>query len=76
MYACLLLCPFVFYMLSYSVVRSSGVYDGHGGRQIADFLETRLEETIFQELQVDDQASIPDRLARCVVHSYTVKAGL
>jgi hypothetical protein len=40
------------------------VYDGHGGRQIADFLEDKLENTIYEELKVDDDASIPDRLAR------------
>lgn len=46
------------------VVFVSGVYDGHGGRQIADFLEESLEKTIYQELKVDDDASIPDRLSR------------
>lgn len=41
-----------------------GVYDGHGGRQIADFLEEALENTIYQELQIGDDATIPERLAR------------
>jgi serine/threonine protein phosphatase PrpC len=47
-------------------VNCEGVYDGHGGRQVADFLEETLENTIYQELVVDDDASIPERLARYV----------
>ena len=41
-----------------------GVYDGHGGRQIADFLEETLENNIYQELRHHDDATIPQRIAR------------
>ena len=41
-----------------------GVYDGHGGRQIADFLEETLENNISIELQHDDDATILERLQR------------
>eukprot|EP00605_Chrysophyceae_sp_TOSAG23-4_P002884 GSChrysophyteH1.ASY1.ANO1.3179.1 assembled CDS len=41
-----------------------GVYDGHGGRQIADFLEETLESNISVELQQPDDASILERLQR------------
>lgn len=41
-----------------------GVYDGHGGRHIAEFLEETLENNISEELKVDDDASIPERMAR------------
>lgn len=41
-----------------------GIYDGHGGRQIADFLETNLEETILQELKLQDDADVQERLTR------------
>lgn len=41
-----------------------GVYDGHGGRQIVDFLEESLENTVYQELKVEDDTSIQDRFAR------------
>ena len=41
-----------------------GIYDGHGGRDIVDFLATELEKNIAQELKVEDGASIPDKLAR------------
>lgn len=34
------------------------------GRQIAEFLEETLEEIIYGELKVDDDAPIPDRMAR------------
>ncbi len=40
------------------------VYDGHGGRQIADFLEESLENQIYKELSEVDEASVPERLAR------------
>lgn len=43
-----------------------GIYDGHGGRQIVDYLENALEQTIAQELAQDDNASIQERLTRCV----------
>lgn len=41
-----------------------GVYDGHGGRQIVDFLETALENNIVEELRQKDDADMPERLAR------------
>eukprot|EP00595_Chromulina_sp_UTEXLB2642_P003537 CAMPEP_0196765438 /NCGR_PEP_ID=MMETSP1095-20130614/8835_1 /TAXON_ID=96789 ORGANISM="Chromulina nebulosa, Strain UTEXLB2642" /NCGR_SAMPLE_ID=MMETSP1095 /ASSEMBLY_ACC=CAM_ASM_000446 /LENGTH=260 /DNA_ID=CAMNT_0042123469 /DNA_START=77 /DNA_END=859 /DNA_ORIENTATION=- len=41
-----------------------GVYDGHGGRQIVEFLEETLENNILNELKQDDDASIPERLTR------------
>lgn len=41
-----------------------GVYDGHGGRQIVDFLETALENNVSEELRHPDNASVPERLAR------------
>ena len=37
---------------------------GHGGRQIADFLETALETNIINELKLTDDASILERLSR------------
>lgn len=47
-----------------SIISYFGVYDGHGGRQIVDFLETNLENTIKEELLEPDEASIPERLTR------------
>ncbi len=44
-----------------------GVYDGHGGRQIADFLDEALERQIYTELIVADAASVQERLTRCGV---------
>lgn len=41
-----------------------GVYDGHGGRQIAEFLEHELESNIATELRQTDDASIAERLTR------------
>ena len=44
-----------------------GVYDGHGGRGIVDYLESHLDHIIFEELsstEEGDQASTPERLAR------------
>jgi serine/threonine protein phosphatase PrpC len=41
-----------------------GVYDGHGGRKIVDFLEEALENNIIEELRQPDDADIPERLAR------------
>jgi serine/threonine protein phosphatase PrpC len=41
-----------------------GVYDGHGGRQIADFLEETLESNIAIELQQGDDASVLERIQR------------
>lgn len=41
-----------------------GVYDGHGGRQIVDFLDDALEKSIINELLLQDDANIPMRLVR------------
>lgn len=41
-----------------------GIYDGHGGRQIVDFLEKSLEDNIVAELKVSDEASMAERLTR------------
>lgn len=41
-----------------------GVYDGHGGRQIVDFLEEGLETNISNELQQSDDAGVLERLTR------------
>lgn len=41
-----------------------GIYDGHGGRQIVDFLEDALEQNIIVELKEPDEASVLERLSR------------
>ncbi len=41
------------------------IYDGHGGRQIVDFLEESLESNIAVELKTLDDASIEEKLTRC-----------
>jgi len=41
-----------------------GIYDGHGGRQIVDFLEKALEQSIAHELTLPDAASVQERLTR------------
>jgi protein phosphatase/protein phosphatase PTC1 len=41
-----------------------GVYDGHGGRNIVDFLEEKLEQNILNELRMADDANVLERLAR------------
>jgi len=41
-----------------------GVYDGHGGRQIADFLDETLENNISIELQQEDSAPVLERMQR------------
>jgi serine/threonine protein phosphatase PrpC len=41
-----------------------GVYDGHGGRQIVDFLDETLERNIGLELLQPDDADIKERLMR------------
>jgi len=41
-----------------------GVYDGHGGRHIVDFLEEGLEKNISKELLEQDEAGILERLSR------------
>ncbi|KAG5191135.1 phosphatase 2C-like domain-containing protein [Tribonema minus] len=40
------------------------VYDGHGGRGIVDFLETRLEENLALELAAKDDAGVCKRIER------------
>jgi serine/threonine protein phosphatase PrpC len=40
------------------------IYDGHGGRQIVDFLETGLEQQLAEELAMEDDASIEEKLTR------------
>lgn len=42
-----------------------GVYDGHGGRKIVDFLELNLEKNIYKEITLDDDADMKERLSRC-----------
>lgn len=49
-----------------------GVYDGHGGRKIADFLEFNLEKHIAEELKAGDEATIEERLGRYAVVSFTL----
>lgn len=41
-----------------------GIYDGHGGRQLVDFLEEALEQNISTELKVGDDACILERMTR------------
>ena len=41
-----------------------GCYDGHGGRDIVEFLEDNLHSIICQELNHDDDAPIYERLER------------
>lgn len=41
-----------------------GLYDGHGGRQIVDFLETNLELQLAEELLVDDESTVEERVTR------------
>ena len=43
-----------------------GVYDGHGGRQIVDYLEHALENTIAQELLQGDDSTWEEKLSRFV----------
>lgn len=45
-----------------------GIYDGHGGRQIVDFLEEALENNLAKELLLPDDASIAERVTRLVKH--------
>lgn len=47
-----------------SIFSYFAVYDGHGGRQIVDFLEKSLENNVANELKQTDDADIPERLAR------------
>jgi serine/threonine protein phosphatase PrpC len=41
-----------------------GVYDGHGGRQIVDFLEPSLEKIVAEEFLLDNDASPEERIKR------------
>jgi serine/threonine protein phosphatase PrpC len=41
-----------------------GVYDGHGGRQIVDYLEENLENNIATEISHNDDATMQERLTR------------
>ena len=41
-----------------------GVYDGHGGRQIVDFLDENLENSIATEISHNDSASMRERITR------------
>jgi serine/threonine protein phosphatase PrpC len=41
-----------------------GVYDGHGGRPIAEFLEHALEDSIASELRQADDASVVEKISR------------
>ncbi|CAM9319592.1 unnamed protein product [Ascophyllum nodosum] len=40
------------------------VYDGHGGRGTVDFVSSRLEDILAEELKADDDASIATRISR------------
>jgi serine/threonine protein phosphatase PrpC len=41
-----------------------GIYDGHGGRQLVDFLEESLEQNLITELKEPDDASVLERMSR------------
>ena len=40
------------------------IYDGHGGRQMVDYLENALERQIAEELKAKDEASKTERITR------------
>lgn len=40
------------------------IYDGHGGRQIVDYLESGLETNLVKEIQHPDEASLGERITR------------
>ncbi|CAM9980521.1 unnamed protein product [Hapterophycus canaliculatus] len=40
------------------------VYDGHGGRGTVDFVSSRLEEILAEELKADNGSSIEERITR------------
>ena len=44
-----------------------GVYDGHGGREIVDFLEKNLGKNIAQEVKYNDASSIGEKLERAFI---------
>jgi len=50
-----------------------GIYDGHGGRQIVDFLEDAFEQNIIIELKEPDEASVLERLSRYLVYLWNVQ---
>ncbi len=50
-----------------------GIYDGHGGRQIVDFLEDAFEQNIIIELKEPDEASVLERLSRYLRRSVLVE---
>lgn len=41
-----------------------GIYDGHGGRQIVDYLEHGLETMVAEEFLFEDDASTVERITR------------
>mmetsp|Transcript_17341 Transcript_17341/g.29318 ORF Transcript_17341/g.29318 Transcript_17341/m.29318 type:complete len:342 (+) Transcript_17341:23-1048(+) len=41
-----------------------GIYDGHGGRQIVDFLDEALEQNIAEEIKQTDNAGVLERMTR------------
>jgi len=41
-----------------------GVFDGHGGRDIADYLEESFAETLALELSHEDKSDVPTRIER------------
>ena len=41
-----------------------GVYDGHGGREMVEYLDYFLASHVANELHVEDQSAIPVRLER------------
>lgn len=53
-----------------------GIYDGHGGRQIVDFLEDAFEQNIIIELKEPDEASVLERLSRYEVCFWDVQRTL
>jgi serine/threonine protein phosphatase PrpC len=46
-----------------------GIYDGHGGRQIVDFLEDAFEQNIMTELKEIDEACVLEKLSRYAAHN-------
>ncbi|CAM9678279.1 unnamed protein product [Ectocarpus sp. 4 AP-2014] len=40
------------------------VYDGHGGRGTVDFVSSRLEEILAEEMRADNTSSIQERITR------------
>ncbi len=44
-----------------------GIYDGHGGRQIVDYLENALENQLATEILLEDGASMEEIITRLEV---------